>query len=114
MQFQSSAQLINSNLSGFVVTIITINNMLSLPLYVKPGSSKDEITMDEEGNLLVKIKERPIDGAANAYLLKFISKEFNIRKSAVSLEKGSTSRFKKILLDVDPSTLDSILHRYKK
>jgi uncharacterized protein (TIGR00251 family) len=88
--------------------------MLSILLKVKPGSSKDEITIDEEGNLLVKIRERPIDGAANTYLLKFLSKEFNIRKSAVSLEKGSTSRFKKILLDMDQPTLDSIIDRYKK
>jgi uncharacterized protein (TIGR00251 family) len=88
--------------------------MLTLLLKVKPGSSKDEISLGEDGNLLVKIKERPIDGAANAYLLKFLSKEFNIRKSAVTLEKGSTSRFKKILLDMDQATLDSLLNRYKK
>jgi uncharacterized protein (TIGR00251 family) len=88
--------------------------MLILLLKVKPGSSKDEISLDEDGNLLVKIKERPIDGAANAYLLKFLSKEFNIRKSAVTLEKGSTSRYKKILLDMDQATLDSLLNRYKK
>jgi uncharacterized protein (TIGR00251 family) len=88
--------------------------MLSILLKVKPGSSKDEITLDEEGNFLVKIKERPVDGAANTYLLKFLSKEFNIRKRAVSLEKGSTSRFKKILLDMDQPALDTILTRYKK
>ena len=88
--------------------------MLSLLLKVKPGSSKDEISLDEDGNLLVKIKERAIDGAANAYLLKFLSKAFNIRKSAVSLEKGATSRYKKILLDMDQTDLDTLLNRYKK
>jgi uncharacterized protein (TIGR00251 family) len=88
--------------------------MLTLLLKVKPGSSKDEISLDEDGNLLVKIKERPIDGAANTYLLNYLSKEFNIRKSAISLEKGATSRYKKILLDMDQSTLDKLLSRYKK
>jgi uncharacterized protein (TIGR00251 family) len=88
--------------------------MLTLLLKVKPGSSKDEISLDEDGNLLVKIKERPIDGAANAYLLNYLSKAFNIRKSAVTLEKGTTSRYKKILLDIDQATLTNLLNRYKK
>jgi uncharacterized protein (TIGR00251 family) len=88
--------------------------MLFLHLQVKPGSFKDEISLDENGNLLVKIKERPIDGAANIYLLKFLSKEFGISKNAVTLEKGSTNRFKKILLDMDQPALDKLLSHYKK
>jgi uncharacterized protein (TIGR00251 family) len=114
MRFQSAPQLININLSGFGNHHLQLNSMLALLLNVKPGSSKDEISLDEDGNLFVKIKERPIDGAANAYLLKYLSKEFNIRKTAISIEKGTTSRFKKILLDIDQATLDLLLNRYKK
>lgn len=88
--------------------------MVSLHIKVKPGSSKDEITMDENGNILVKIKERPVDGAANVYLLKFLSKEWRISKSAISLEKGSSSPFKKIVLDMDQPTLNNLLNCYKK
>ncbi len=88
--------------------------MISIHIKVKPGSFKDEIILGEDGALLVKIRERPIDGAANSYLLKFLSKEWNISQSAVRLEKGSASRFKKILLDIDAPALDAILNRYKK
>lgn len=88
--------------------------MVPLFLKVKPGSSRDEISLDEDGSLQVRIRERPIDGAANAYLLKFLSKEFNISKRAVTLEKGSTSRFKKVLLDMDQLELENLLKRYKK
>jgi uncharacterized protein (TIGR00251 family) len=62
--------------------------MVSLHIKVKPGAFKDEITTDEEGMLLVKIKERPIKGAANTYLIKFLSKEFNVSKSSIVIEKG--------------------------
>ena len=88
--------------------------MVSLHLKVKPGSSKDEILFDAEGNLVVKIREKPIDGAANDYLIKFLSKEFKISKSSIVLEKGQTSPFKKILVNLNPAELEEILSRYRK
>ena len=88
--------------------------MVSLHLKVKPGSSKDEILFDAEGNLVVKIREKPIDGAANDYLIKFLSKEFKISKSSIVLEKGQTSPFKKFLLSLNQPELEEILKHYKK
>ena len=72
--------------------------MISLHIKVKPGSFKDEITFDAEGTLTVKIREKPIDGAANDYLIKYLAKQFKLNKSCVSLEKGSTSKYKTINL----------------
>lgn len=88
--------------------------MIPLHIKVKPGSSKDEVTYDTEGNLVVKIREKPIDGAANDYLIKFLSKEFKLSKSSVVLEKGATSKFKKLLLNLSPEELAIILSRYRK
>ena len=86
------------------------------PLFVKikPGSFKDEISFDSGNNLIIKIREKPIDGAANDYLLKFLSKEFKISKSNIVLEKGQTSPFKKLLLNVSPAQLEELLSKYKK
>ena len=67
---------------------------------VKPGSFKDEISIDENNQWIIKIREKPIDGAANEYLVKFLAKELKIRKSAVVIKKGLTSQFKTIELDV--------------
>jgi uncharacterized protein (TIGR00251 family) len=88
--------------------------MVSLFIKVKPGSFKNEIILEDTGNLLVKIREKPINGSANEYLIKFLSKEFKIGKNAIELEKGTKSRFKKLLLAIDQPSLDSILQRYKK
>lgn len=87
--------------------------MLQISLKVKPGSFKDEISIDEEGMLLVKIREKPIDGAANEYLVKFLAKEFGISKSSVVLEKGATSRYKKINLHLSASEWQTILDKYR-
>lgn len=88
--------------------------MVSLHIKAKPGSSKDEILFDAEGNLVVKIREKPIDGAANDYLIKFLSKEFKISKSSILLEKGQTSPFKKLLINLSADGLEEILNRYRK
>ena len=88
--------------------------MANLHLKVKPGSSRDEILFDAEGNLIVKIREKPIDGAANDYLIKFLSKEFKISKSNIILEKGQTSPFKKLHINVSESELETILNKFKK
>lgn len=86
------------------------------PLYVKikPGSFKDEISFDSENNLIIKIREKPIDGAANDYLVKFLSKEFKISKGDLVLEKGQTSQFKKLLINISSQQLNGILSKYKK
>ncbi len=88
--------------------------MTPLNIKVKPGSFKDEISFDAENNLIIKIREKPIDGAANDYLVRFLSKEFKISKSNIVLEKGQTSPFKKLLINLSPAELENILERYKK
>jgi uncharacterized protein (TIGR00251 family) len=86
-----------------------------IPLYVKikPGAFKDEISFDSENNLIIKIREKPIDGAANNYLIKFLSKEFKISKSNIVLEKGQTSPFKKLLLNIKDEELEALLSKYR-
>lgn len=87
--------------------------MIPLIVKVKPGVFKDEIKIDAEGIITIKIKQRPIDGAANDYLIEFLAKEFNLRKSDIVLERGLSSRFKKILLNIQPAELEKILNKYK-
>ena len=88
--------------------------MIPLFVKIKPGAFKDEISFGSENNLIIKIREKPIDGAANDYLIKFLSKEFKISKSNIVLEKGQTSTFKKLLINLSPTELEEILSRYKK
>ena len=79
--------------------------MISIFVKVKPGVFKDEVKVDTEGVLTIRIKGRPIEGAANIYLIEFLAKEWKLSKSDIVLEKGLSSRFKKILLNITPEVL---------
>ncbi len=88
--------------------------MISIVVRVKPGSFKDELTLEEDGVICIRIRERPIDGAANDSLIKFLAKVFSVSKSCILLEKGGNSRIKKIRLAIDPVQFNKTLQLYKK
>lgn len=88
--------------------------MIHLLIKVKPGSGKDEISVDAENTVSIKIKAKPIDGEANDYLVKYLSKEFNVSKGNINIEKGATSRLKRITLNIEQSRFDEILKKYRK
>ena len=87
--------------------------MIKLLVKVKPGSGKDEISVDEQNNFSIKIKAKPIDGEANDYLVKYLAKEFNLSKGSIQIEKGATSRLKRIALAIEQSALDELIRKYK-
>ncbi|MDQ8030018.1 MAG: DUF167 domain-containing protein, partial [Brevundimonas sp.] len=79
-------------------------NQTTLPIRLTPGASSDRIDgwdVDPDGRpiLKVRVRARPIEGEANAALLKLIAKTLNLPKSAVSLERGGQSRVKRIAVD---------------
>ncbi|XP_059216113.1 UPF0235 protein C15orf40 homolog isoform X2 [Stomoxys calcitrans] len=54
------------------------------------------------------LRAPPSEGEANAELVKYLSKVLNLRKSDVSLDKGSRSRNKVIMITKDATTPESI------
>ena len=78
--------------------------MAKLPIRLTPGASADRIDgwdVDPDGRpvLKVRVRARPVEGEANAALLKLLAKTLNVPKSAVSLERGGQSRLKRIAVD---------------
>jgi uncharacterized protein YggU (UPF0235/DUF167 family) len=78
--------------------------MTTLPIRLTPGAASDRIDgwdVDPDGRpiLKVRVRARPIEGEANAALLKLIAKTLNLPKSAVSLERGGQSRVKRVAVD---------------
>lgn len=69
---------------------------LTLRLYIQPKSSRDCILGVYNNKLKICITAAPAEGAANQHLIKFLSKQFNVSKSAVIIEKGIASRHKHI------------------
>lgn len=61
---------------------------LLLNIYLQPKASKDQIVGLHGDELKVTITAPPIDGQANAHLIKFLSKQFRVAKSQIELRKG--------------------------
>ncbi|MFN3558521.1 MAG: DUF167 domain-containing protein [Brevundimonas sp.] len=78
--------------------------MTTLPIRLTPGASSDRIDgwdLDLDGRpiLKVRVRARPVEGEANAALLKLMAKTLGVPKSAVSLERGGQSRVKRIAIE---------------
>ncbi|MDA7618079.1 MAG: DUF167 domain-containing protein [Verrucomicrobiota bacterium] len=69
-----------------------------LSLRVQPRSHRTEILGPMGEALKIRISAPPVDDAANACLLHFLSKELKIPKSRIQLTKGRNARNKRVLL----------------
>ncbi|MGI8555451.1 MAG: DUF167 domain-containing protein [Pyrinomonadaceae bacterium] len=63
---------------------------------VVPRASTSEIVGETGGALKIRIASPPVDGAANAELIKLLSKTFGVPKSNVEILGGATAKFKSV------------------
>ena len=68
-----------------------------LSLRVTPGARSEGITV-EDGRLLVKVRAKPQDGAANDAVLGLLAAALGIATSRLRLLRGATSRDKLVQL----------------
>ena len=74
---------------------------MRLRVNVIPGSGSQRLEVLEDGSLRAKVTSRPIGGRANKELLRLLSKQLNVSKSAISISAGSTGRNKLIDIAVE-------------
>jgi uncharacterized protein len=67
-----------------------------LKLHVTPRGSRSEIIGWRNDTLCVKITAPPVEGAANAAVVKFVADSLGVRKSQVVLVSGERSREKTV------------------
>jgi len=59
--------------------------------------------------LLARVAAPPLEGAANAALIKLVAKSLGLPKSAVTITAGDTSRIKALEIAGDPKVLEVVL-----
>jgi uncharacterized protein (TIGR00251 family) len=80
-----------------------------IDLLVQPRASRSEIAGIHDGALRVRIAAPPVDGAANAAIIDFLSKQLKVRKSDIEIASGATGRRKRVLIHgVEPETVRQI------
>jgi len=63
---------------------------------VKPGSRRGPLVETSDDGLIVHVKERAIDGAANDGVVKALAAHFGIAPRDVTILRGHTARIKRV------------------
>jgi uncharacterized protein YggU (UPF0235/DUF167 family) len=75
---------------------------------VRPGSVHPGVGGRHDGALVVRVRERAVDGQATAAALVAVAAAFGVRRHAVTLVTGESSRTK--IVDVEGAD-PAVLHR---
>ena len=75
------------------------NRELEIDLRVQPRASRDEIVGAMGERLKVRITAPPVDGKANAHLVKFLARQFGVTRAGVRLVRGEAGRDKTIAIE---------------
>ena len=69
---------------------------LSLTLHVQPGAKRTEVAGIHGEALKIRLAAPPVEGKANAELLRYLAEAFGVPQRAVRLVRGETSRQKTV------------------
>lgn len=61
---------------------------------VKPNSKKGPLVIQDGQDLIIYLREKPIDGEANTALIKLLAKHFRVAKSCIVIKSGARGRQK--------------------
>ena len=71
-----------------------------LALHVQPGAKRTEVAGvhgdGTQARLKIRLAAPPVDGKANAELVRFLAEAFGVPRSRVTLVRGATSRQKTV------------------
>lgn len=67
---------------------------MRLSIRVVPRASKNKLTKLADGTYKLHLTAPPVEGAANAALVDFLSTELKVAKSSITILKGQTSKNK--------------------
>ena len=86
---------------------------VTLRVRVQPRAARDGVVGERAGALLVRLTAPPVEGAANAALVRLLAREIGRPPSAFSLIRGAGSRDKVLLVDgITSSSLRSKLQAH--
>ena len=67
---------------------------MKIIIKAKPGAKEDKIEKVDEANYIVHVKAPPIDGKANAAIVKLLAGHFDISQSLAEIISGHMARVK--------------------
>jgi uncharacterized protein len=68
-------------------------------VHAQPGARRAGIAGIHGGALKIRIRARPVEGAANRELVATVARAFGVRPAAVTVETGAGGRAKRLRVD---------------
>jgi hypothetical protein len=68
--------------------------MRTLRVEVKPNARESSLTLRDDGVWFARLKAPPVDGKANAELLRLVAAHFRVPRASVLLKRGASARHK--------------------
>lgn len=84
------------------------NTTLQLRVYIQPKASRDEILGLHGNYLKVRITAAPIEGMANAHLLKYLAEVFGVGRNQIEITAGKKGRHIQLRIQEPPRLPDGI------
>jgi uncharacterized protein YggU (UPF0235/DUF167 family) len=85
---------------------------MRIMIRVRPGAARPGVGGEHDGALVVRVSARAVDGQATEAALAAVAVALGVRRRAVTLVTGATSRTKVIdVADADPAELARLLAR---
>ncbi|KAF8794514.1 UPF0235 protein C15orf40 like protein [Argiope bruennichi] len=90
-----------------------LKNEIIIKIHAKPGAKESGITDVGEESVGIQIGAPPVDGEANKELIRYLSEILQLKKSELSLEKGSRSKEKTVIITGSSVSADDVLSKLK-
>ncbi|MDQ1122741.1 DUF167 domain-containing protein [Microbacterium trichothecenolyticum] len=72
---------------------------MQLTVRVKPGSRRGPLVEETADGLVVHVRERAVEGAANDGVVKALAAHFGVAPRDVEILRGHTARIKRVEVD---------------
>lgn len=80
-----------------------------IDLHVQPGAAKSELAGRHGDALKLRVRARPVEGAANAAVLAFLADWLGLAKRDLRLLRGDKSREKTVWVPIPPDRVPPVL-----
>jgi uncharacterized protein len=85
---------------------------MRVTIRVHPGSRRPGVGGSHDGALVVRVRERAVDGRATDAALTAVADALSVPRRTITLLSGATTRTKTLdIPTADPATVDRLLHQ---
>lgn len=86
-----------------------------IDLHVQPGARHEGLTGEHDGRLKLALRSPPLEGRANAALLRWLGAQLDVPLAALTLVRGAGARIKRVqVTGIDTRAVQARLARAKK